>query len=136
MNELPKTISDVEKSLGIDFNAINEAIKSLPMPVPDQINLSNQYRWEKIVECINQGWQADWTDHDQLKYNPYAIMKKDTSEPSGLGFPSAIYDGWNTYTTVGPRLLFENANNALYAIRTFPEEYKAMMSFAKEVTHV
>lgn len=55
-----------------------------------------------------------------------------TDNSSGLGFARTGYDRWRTHTIVGPRLLLENSSNALYAIRTFPEEYKATMVFAKE----
>ena len=139
-NKLPGSLAEVEKILGIDFKTIREGFKALPVKALDQANAYNQYVWEKIIESINVAsapkkkdrWWPDWLNSSQWKYHPYAWLKKDDSTPSGLGFTCTGYDGWITGTAVGSRLLVSDSEQALYAIRTFPNEYLAMTLFAKE----
>ena len=141
--KLPKNLADVEKILGIDFGKTRAWMKAAPadaISALDAANSYNQYVWEKIIESINiasapakkERWWPDWLNSSQWKYCPWAWLKKDESTPSGLGFACTHYVSWNTSTSVGSRLLVENSENALYAIRTFPNEYLAMTLFAKE----
>lgn len=143
MKKLPKNLAEVEKILGIDLSKTRAWLKSAPAEAISALaaaNMYNEYVWEKIIESINiakapkgkDRWWPDWLNNLQRKYFPFAWLKKDENHPSGLGFASTYYADWDTDTDVGSRLVTEDAESALYAIRTFPDEYLAHTLFAKE----
>lgn len=120
-----KLLPDVAKELNIDFDAIHAGIMQLPMPEKDKLNMIADYNWEKIIEALNEGWLADYADYNQDKYWPYAVAKKDESDPSGFGFSYTLTIWSRADASVGARLLCRERAVALYAINQFPAEYKA-----------
>lgn len=124
ITEKIKTLADVGSVLNIDIDAVAAAIHALPVPEKDKQYLVHHFNWTKIVEALNEGWTADYTDGNQDKYWPYAWVKKDNNDPSGFGF-SCTYATWTyTLTAIGARLLFKSGELARYAVVQFPETYK------------
>ncbi|WP_202703120.1 hypothetical protein [Flavobacterium sp. UGB4466] len=76
-----------------------------------------------IVAAYNEGRFPDWTNEDEYKYFAYFKM----GSPSGVGFSYDGYDGWNTHSTVGSRLVFVGPDaklNLLDAVKKFLPEYQ------------
>ena len=75
-----------------------------------------------IVSAYNEGNLPDFTD-GTWKYYPRFIM----GSPSGVGFSCDVYDGWDTYSHVGARLVFHGENakaNMLDAVEKFLPQYR------------
>ncbi|MGE9312848.1 hypothetical protein ACLOAU_14465 [Niabella sp. CJ426] len=48
------------------------------------------YQLVIIVEAINSGWQPNWADTDEYKYELWPDIIEDESKPSGFGLSSAL----------------------------------------------
>ena len=72
-----------------------------------------------IVRALNEGWEADFTNHDQYKY--WNWLWVDTA-----GFVSAHTTNTATYALAyfGSRLCFKNRKLAEYAITQFKSLYE------------
>lgn len=107
-----KTFDDVLEDLGISRDNFNEQIKN---DSPDEA----AYKGLKLVaKCLNEGWEPDYTNSSQYKYEPRFYDYK-----PGFGFSHTIYVDWISSTTVGARLCFKSAELALYAGTQFREIY-------------
>jgi hypothetical protein len=73
-----------------------------------------------IAKAINGDWTPDWADSSQWKYYPWFEM----GSSSGVGFSADVYDFWDTGSSVGSRLCFENREKAKYVGKQFQELYK------------
>ncbi len=115
-----KTFEDACTSLGIepfvpDFSAT---------PVKHQKALAAHYKLVIIVEALNEGWQPDWSNTDEYKYELWPDIEKDESKPSGFGLSYDDCVRWITDTTVGSRLCFKSREVAKYAFEQFKELYE------------
>ena len=81
------------------------------------------YKLFVIFKAINNGWEPNWNDSDQYKYNPWFRIDADDARPSGFGFSGSHYDDWLTSAHVGSRLCCENREKALYIAQQFEQEY-------------
>jgi hypothetical protein len=120
-----KTLEDVGAALNIDLQTFGNSILLLPgIPDEDKYYLVNQYRWIKIAEALNEGWEADYLKHYQAKYYPYQY-KVSFNKKSGFGFSrsSTHYD--YAHTIVGARSLFKTWELADYAMKQWPDVYLA-----------
>lgn len=72
-----------------------------------------------IVRALNDGWEADFSNHDQYKY--WNWLWVDTA-----GFVSAYANNTATNATaaIGSRLCFKNRKLAEYAITQFKSLYE------------
>lgn len=72
-----------------------------------------------IVRALNEGWEADFSNHDQYKY--WNWLWVDTA-----GFVSASTYSTATiaYAYIGSRLCFKNRKLAEYAITQFKSLYE------------
>ena len=73
-----------------------------------------------IVEALNEGWQPDWGNDDQWKYEPWFYM----GGSSGSGFAYYFYGDWNSFSFCGSRLCFKSRELAEYAGEQFRDLYK------------
>jgi len=80
--------------------------------------------YQKIV-CIaialNEGWEPDWSNSNELKYYPWFEMRGS----SGFRFGGDV--GWYSGSDVGSRLCFKSRELAVHAGERFTEIYKAFM---------
>lgn len=53
-----------------------------------------------VIDVLNEGWQADFTNEDQQKWRPWVLYKSGL----GLSFGGSGYD--NRYTAVASRLFY------------------------------
>lgn len=80
------------------------------------------YKLVLIVQAVNEGWQLNWANTDEFKYElwPDVISK----ESGGFGLSCDGYDVWGTTTSVGSRLCFKSREVAKYTFETFKELYE------------
>jgi hypothetical protein len=90
-------------------------------PVKHQKALIAHYMLIIIVECINDGWQPDWSDGGQKKWELYPDLVEEPKNPSGFGLSYHVYDFWFTFTTVGSRLCFKSEDAAKHCFETFKQ---------------
>ena len=93
-------------------------------PGKHQKALLAHYKLVIVVEAVNEGWQPDWSNNDEYKYELWPDVVEDKSKPSGFGLSCDGYDGWHSYTCVGSRLCFKNRDIAKYTFDTFTELYE------------
>lgn len=72
-----------------------------------------------IAEAINEGWQPNWADTDEYKYQLWPDIDEDTKKPSGFGLSCDDFDYWLSDTLVGSRLCFQSRKKAQYCFNTF-----------------
>ena len=72
-----------------------------------------------ITRAINEGWQPDWSNSEERKYEPYMYTNS-----AGLAYADAYYAPSDTDTSVGSRLCFRDYKRATFAVETFGELYK------------
>ena len=112
-----KSFDDACKKLGID-----------PKALPDVSMISEEFRKAVIAayklfiifKSINDGWDADFTNPDQIKYFPWLGVNP---AGSGFDFSNSNYHYDYTITTVGSRLCTDTSEKALYISEQFREEY-------------
>ena len=73
-----------------------------------------------IARALNEGWEPDWNNGNQVKYYPYFNMQN--------GFSLGSYGSGCQLSRVGSRLCFKSSSIALYAGKQFLELYKIYMT--------
>ncbi len=73
-----------------------------------------------IARALNEGWVADWGNHDQSKYIPYFIQ-------TASGFSCDVYVTWFTLTSAPGRLCYKSSELARYAGDQFADIYKYLI---------
>lgn len=111
-----KTVEDAYKHLGMDRE------KSLPqisnVSEKDKDYLICEFDLWIISRALNEDWEADFLDANQLKYFNWFYV-----DSSGA-FRFYDADFTHTHTHVGSRLCFKNRKIAKYAATQFIELYK------------
>lgn len=107
-----KTMEDVYSELNIDKEAFEKSFMFKEDLDAAKVRL--------IAKVLNEGWEPDWNNSNQIKYVPYFGM----NDPSGVGFSDSNYDRWSTHSNVGSRLCFKSEKLVLHVIKQFKTEYE------------
>ncbi len=75
-----------------------------------------------LAESLNEGWQPNWDDEDEINYYPWFDMRGSSS-----GFRFGGCDCWLSNSTVGSRLCFKSQELAEYAGKQFVDVYRMLM---------
>lgn len=67
-----------------------------------------------ITRAINEGWQPDWSNRKEEKYEPYMY-----THSAGLAYAASLYAPSRTHSFVGSRLCFHEYERASFAVKTF-----------------
>lgn len=70
-----------------------------------------------IARALNEGWEPDWADSNEVKYYPWFKHKP------GFGLSYCDFVHWGTFTTVGSRLCYKSRELAEYAATQFADIY-------------
>lgn len=73
-----------------------------------------------IVKALNDGWVADWDNHNEFKYFPWFYL--------GKNFRFGAYHSWYSLSSLPSRLCLKDKKLAIYAGQTFTEIYKKFMN--------
>ncbi len=82
------------------------------------------YKLVIIVEAVNAGWQPDWDNTDEYKYELWPDIVKDETKPSGFGLAYFGYVRWVAISSVGSRLCFVSREAAKQVFETFKDLYE------------
>ena len=85
----------------------------------DRKTMAAYHKLAVITRAINEGWQPDWSNRDERKYEPYMYTNN-----AGLACASTYYTPSNAATFIGSRLCFRDYERATFAVETFGELYK------------
>ena len=122
-----KSFEDACAVLGI----APESVIPYANPKDQEEVATNAYRkLTTIAKALNEGWQPNWNDHDEWKYQPWFEVEASEEKPAGSGFSITDYGGWRTTTYVGSRLCFKSSALALYAGKQFADIYKDYLLFS------
>ena len=111
-----KSYEDACKALGLKpiadevFNAFQQE---------DRRTMAAYHKLAVITCAINEGWQPDWSNRNERKYEPYMYTKI-----AGLALAVTDSAPSNAYTYIGSRLCFRDYERATFAVETFGELYK------------
>lgn len=123
-----------------EIKSYEDACKALDLkPISDEVfnvfgqdakTMTAYHKLSVITRAINEGWQPDWSDKNEDKYEPYIFTNS-----AGLACARAHYTPSGTYTYIGSRLCFCDFERATFAVETFgdtlykdyflPENYTA-----------
>ena len=115
-----KTKEDAFKKCGYD-PAILPDLSMIPEKFRD--SLITAFILMVIFEAINDGWEPDFSNHNQAKYYPWPWVLS-----SGFGFSYSDFYYDITLTTVGSRLCFESQEKAIYAGKQFLNLYQEFLT--------
>lgn len=85
----------------------------------DRKTMAAYHKLAVITRAINEGWQPDWSNRDERKYEPYMY-----TNIAGLASAYTNYAPSNTDPSIGSRLCFRDYERATFAVETFGELYK------------
>ena len=85
----------------------------------DRKTMAAYHKLAVITRAINEGWQPDWSNREERKYEPYMYTNS-----AGLACASASNAPSYTDARIGSRLCFRDYERATFAVDTFGELYK------------
>jgi len=106
-----KSYEDACKALGLKpiadevFNAFQQE---------DRRTMAAYHKLAVITCAINEGWQPDWSNRNERKYEPYMYTNS-----AGLAFAHTSFAPSLTSTFIGSRLCFRDYERAAFAVKTF-----------------
>jgi hypothetical protein len=108
-----KTIEDAFKKVGMDPQ-LRPDISMLPKK--NGAFLITAFLLSIVFEAINDGWEPDYSNHNQYKYFPWPWV-------SSSGFVFALSHYYCDYASacVSFRLCTDTANKAKYVLTQFPD---------------
>lgn len=112
-----KSYEDACKVLGLKPLA-DEVFNAFPKAEREDVKAYHQL--SVITKAINEGWEPDWTNRKEEKFEPYIYTNN-----AGLAFADTATAPSGTVADIGSRLCFPDYERAAYAVATFGELYKA-----------
>ncbi len=113
-----KTVKDAFEKQGMDVAVMPD----LSM-LPERFGfLTALFILSVVIEAVNNGWKADFSNHNQRKYFPYGCVSS-----SGLDFSFSGYDYDVAFAHASFPLYLETEEKAMYVFKQFPELYKAWL---------
>jgi hypothetical protein len=104
------------KELGLDP-------KNLPivdsLPEKDQKSIIAYYKLTIIIRALNEGWEADFSNHNQRKYWNYLWV-----DSAGFVCATTTTTASSTNANIGSRLCFKDYTTAQFAIENFKPLYE------------
>jgi len=105
------------------------AVGLTPGTLPDVSMLPEEYKKSQIADfkiaiickAHNDGWEPNFNDYDEYKYNMCPRIAATDECPSGVGFSVSACDYWRTRTGCGSRHLLKSSELAMYIQEQFPE---------------
>jgi hypothetical protein len=95
------------------------------LPEKHQKSIVAEYKLITIAEALNDGWEPNWANDNELKYFPYFYTEPSKKKvPSGVGFSFYDYVHQRSRTGVGSRLCYKSDDLATYAGQQFFDLYK------------
>ena len=85
----------------------------------DRKTMAAYHKLAVITRAINEGWQPDWSNRDERKYEPFMYTNS-----AGLACATTYYAPSASGTSIGSRLCFRDYERATFAVETFGELYK------------
>lgn len=85
----------------------------------DRKTMAAYHKLAVITRAINEGWQPDWSNRDERKYEPYMYTNN-----AGLASAYASPAPSAAYASLGSRLCFRDYERATFAVETFGKLYK------------
>lgn len=82
-----------------------------------------------VTDFVNNEFNPDYCDFNQPKYNPVVQL----GSSSGPVFSYYVCACWHTYSDVGARLVSESSKASKHIFDTFPELYKNLMIYSREI---
>ncbi len=113
-----KSFEDACKALKVDATLPNFS----NAPSMHQKAFLAHYKLVLIVQAVNDGWQPNWADTNEYKYELFHDII--TKESGGFGLWFDDYDNWYAYTLCGSRLCFKSREIAKYTFVTFKDLYE------------
>jgi hypothetical protein len=113
-----KTFEDACTALGLDSKKVLPDFSMYPEK--HQKAMLAHAKLIIIAEALNGGWQPDWGNSSEYKYEPWFYM----GGSSGSGFAYGAYDDWYSASTCGSRLCFKSSELAKYTGQQFTDIYK------------
>ncbi len=120
ITEKIKSFEDACKYLGINPNDL-PAVDMLPEK--DRKSIIAFYKLTVIIRALNEGWEPDWSNWNELKYYNWFYVEKG-KDPRSSGFRCGDTHYAFTITDTGSRICFKNKELAQYAAKQFKELYR------------
>lgn len=122
-----KTFEDACKALGYSTQLPDYSFA----PEKHRQAMIDHYKLVIIVEAINEGWEPNWSDTNERKYELWPDIVEDSSKAAGFGLSSYDFDYWLTFTNCGSRLCFPGWKKAKYCFETFQDLWESYFLISK-----
>lgn len=110
-----KSFEEACEVLGLDPTALPDVSK---LPVKHQQASICNYKLMIVAEALNEGWQPNWNDMNEAKYQPVFEVKASKNKLGGSGLVCYTARRWYDDTDVSSRLCFKSRELAEYAGKT------------------
>lgn len=117
MTEKIKTFEDACEALKIKASVPEVAA----LPEKHQKAIVALYKLVIITEALNEGWQPNWNDRNEIKWQPWFEIAASAEKPSGFGFSASAAVNWFAITFCGSRLCFKTQTLCKYAMKQFEQ---------------
>lgn len=117
-----ETYEDCEKAVGLTPGTLPDVSM---LPAKYRKSLIADFQATIVTEAHNEGWEPDFTNHNQAKYSVWPEIKADKKRPTGFGFSYSGYVSSYSCAAVGSRHLLKSRELALYVQVQFADIYKS-----------
>ena len=128
--KITKKIS-CEKAFEKACNELGLNPKDLPivdsLPEKDQKSIIAYYKLTIIIRALNEGWEADFSNHNQWKYWVYVWV-----DSAGFVCANAATAATDANAAFGSRLCFKDRETAQFAIDNFMPLYEEYLLIPKK----
>lgn len=125
-----KTYEDACRVLGIDAKT-----PELPnIPERDRSGVTAYYKLIIIARALNEGWEPDWKDREQVKVVPYFYFDRENNTTAGFAYAYTGYAPSTAIAFLGSRLCFKTKALAEYAATQFEELWRDYILYPNNIT--
>ena len=114
-----KTLEDATNKLGEKDEDVIQLRKLESVDGLADYILNNQIAIV-VAKALNDGWVANWDDHNEYKYYPWFYL--------GKNFHYIDYFAWYSFSNASSRLSLKSSKLATYAGKQFKEVYEKFMN--------
>jgi len=114
-----KTVEDATNKLGEKDEDVIQLRKLESVDGLADYILNNQIAIV-VAKALNDGWVANWDDHNEYKYYPWFYL--------GKNFRCNSCNGWNSNSDASSRLSLKSSELAIYAGKQFKDVYEKFMN--------
>lgn len=122
------TVEAAFTKMNLDIN-VKPTVEGLPSNFSNA--LDKVYQLMVVSYAMREGWEPDYNNDNQYKYEPWFDLETWDNNPSGFRFNVSGYTRTCTHSVLGPLLCQESREKSDFLGKTFVELFKEAMKPSK-----